>query len=49
LIALNLSATDTTAQLGFANSYHFSRVFKKIHGVAPRDFKRGGGPSSRER
>jgi AraC-like DNA-binding protein len=34
--------------VGFDDPYHFSRVFKQIHGVAPRDFKRGGGPSSRK-
>lgn len=28
--------------VGFEDPYHFSRVFKKIHGVAPRNFKRGG-------
>ena len=28
--------------VGFEDPYHFSRVFKQIHGVAPRDFKRGG-------
>ena len=27
--------------VGFDDPYHFSRVFKQIHGVAPRDFKRG--------
>lgn len=29
--------------VGFDDPYHFSRVFKKIHGVAPRDFVRGSG------
>jgi len=27
--------------VGFDDPYHFSRVFKQIHGVAPRAFKRG--------
>ncbi len=27
--------------VGFDDPYHFSRVFKQIHGVAPRDFQRG--------
>jgi len=49
LLESGLSVTATAGQLGFANPYHFSRVFKQIHGVAPRDFKRGGGPSSRKR
>jgi AraC family transcriptional regulator, arabinose operon regulatory protein len=49
LLQSGLSVTETAAQLGFANPYHFSRVFKQIHGVAPRDFKRGGGPSTRKR
>ncbi len=33
----------------FEDPYHFSRVFKQIHGVAPRDFKRGGALSTRRR
>lgn len=28
------------AQVGFADPYHFSRCFKSIHGVAPRDLLR---------
>ena len=35
--------------VGFDDPYHFSRVFKQIHGVAPRDFRRGGKPSKRSR
>jgi AraC-like DNA-binding protein len=27
--------------VGFDDPYHFSRVFKKVHGTAPRDFTRG--------
>lgn len=43
-----LLRSDETIQsvgraVGFDDPYHFSRVFKQIHGVAPRDFKRGGG------
>jgi len=49
-----LLRSDETIQaagrtVGFDDPYHFSCVFKRIHGVAPRDFKRGGGPSSRKR
>ena len=29
--------------VGFDDPYHFSRVFKQIHGMAPRDFQRGVG------
>lgn len=35
--------------VGFEDPYHFSRVFKRIHGVAPRDFRRDGRPSRRSR
>lgn len=35
--------------VGFDDPYHFSRVFKQIHGVAPREFKRGSRPSARRR
>ena len=49
LLESGLSVTETAAHLGFANPYHFSRVFKQIHGVAPREFKRGSRPSARRR
>ncbi len=31
---------EVAAELGFANPYHFSRVFKRIHGLAPVHFRR---------
>jgi methylphosphotriester-DNA--protein-cysteine methyltransferase len=52
LITAGVARSPNRAMLravGFDDPYHFSRVFKQIHGVAPRDFKRGGGPSSRKR
>lgn len=41
-----LQHSDLTVQaagraVGFEDPYHFSRVFKQIHGVAPREFRRG--------
>lgn len=39
----DLSVKAAGRAVGFEDPYHFSRVFKQIHGVAPRDFQRGGG------
>ena len=41
----DLSVKAAGRAVGFDDPYHFSRVFKKIHGMAPRDLKRRGGPS----
>jgi len=41
----DLSVKAAGRTVGFEDPYHFSRVFKRIHGVAPRDFKRGGAPA----
>lgn len=35
--------------VGFEDPYHFSRVFKQIHGVAPRHFRCGGAPSGQRK
>ena len=46
------TASETAAELGFANPFHFSRVFRKIEGVPPSRFQRlsriprGGGSTS---
>ncbi len=34
---------EVAAELGFADAFHFSRVFKAETGVAPRDWRAGGG------
>jgi AraC family transcriptional regulator len=31
---------EAAAQVGFTDPYHFSRCFKQVHRVAPRDFQR---------
>ncbi len=31
---------EAAAQVGFADPYHFSRCFKQVHRVAPKDFQR---------
>ncbi len=36
-----ISVKAAAQTVGFDDPYHFSRVFKRIHGVAPRDFMRG--------
>jgi AraC-like DNA-binding protein len=37
----NLTVKAAGRAVGFEDPYHFSRVFKQIHGMAPRNFKRG--------
>ena len=34
------------AELGFADAFHFSRVFRAAHGVAPREFRARAGAKS---
>jgi len=34
----NLSVKSAAAEVGFEDPYHFSRVFKRVHGVAPSRF-----------
>jgi AraC-like DNA-binding protein len=36
----NLSVKAAAAEVGFDDPYHFSRVFKKVHGVPPSKFGR---------
>jgi AraC family transcriptional regulator len=31
---------EAANQVGFVDPYHFSRCFKKVHGVAPKEFQR---------
>lgn len=35
-----LSVQSTAHQVGFDDPYHFSRVFKKVHGLAPKYFRK---------
>ena len=44
----DLSVKAAGRAIGFEDPYHFSRAFKQFHGVAPRDFKRGVAPNSRQ-
>jgi len=36
----NKLVKEAAAQVGFADQYHFSRCFKKVHRVAPKEFQR---------
>lgn len=36
----DLSIADIAQQLGFDDPYYFSRMFKKVMGMAPRDYRR---------
>lgn len=40
------SVTEVSAALGFANPFHFSRVFRSVTGVAPVRWRAGPGPKS---
>jgi AraC-like DNA-binding protein len=33
---------EAARRVGFSDPYHFSRCFKAVHGVSPRDLRRGG-------
>lgn len=38
-----LSIEQVAAKLGYANRYHFSRVFARVAGCGPATYRRGGG------
>jgi len=40
LLAPNALVKEAAGQVGFADPYHFSRCFKKVHRVAPKEFQR---------
>ncbi len=42
LLSQGLSVTQTSERLGYANPYHFSRVFKAVTGSAPSSVRAGG-------
>ena len=44
----DLSLTDISVRLGFNNPYYFSRVFKRIKGIAPSEYRRSGSQSGRK-
>jgi AraC-like DNA-binding protein len=37
---VNLSVTEIGRAVGYEDLFHFSKLFKKAHGMAPRDFRR---------
>ena len=40
LLASGLSVKETSRELGFSNPFHFSRLFRRIEGIPPREFQR---------
>lgn len=42
LLSQGLSVTQAAERLGYANPYHFSRVFKAVTGMAPSSVRAGG-------
>ena len=45
LLSQGLSVTQAAEQLGYANPYHFSRVFKSVMGIAPSAVRAGVQPT----
>ena len=43
LLCENLSIKETADRLGYADRYHFSKVFKKYFGASPALFRKSGG------
>lgn len=39
---------EVSNKLGYVDQYYFSRIFKKVIGVSPREYKSAGKPSGRE-
>lgn len=37
---VNLLVTKIGRAVGYEDLFHFSKLFKKAHGMAPRDFRR---------
>jgi len=37
-----LSITEVAGQVGYTDTNYFSRVFKKVHGKTPKDYRRDG-------
>lgn len=42
LLNSNKLVKEVAVETGFADAYHFSRAFKKVHGLAPSQFVAGG-------
>lgn len=40
LLGAGLLIKEAAQRVGFADPYHFSRCFKSVHGVSPRDFRK---------
>ena len=40
LLANGVSVAETSQQLGFANQFHFSRLFRQVEGLPPAEFAR---------
>ena len=38
LLDLDMNIYEVADQLGFENAFYFSKVFKKVEGVSPREF-----------
>ncbi|EEG72103.1 transcriptional regulator, AraC family, partial [[Clostridium] hylemonae DSM 15053] len=41
LKATDMYIYEVSSELGYEDQYYFSRIFKKVVGVSPRDYKNG--------
>ncbi|MDR1279465.1 MAG: helix-turn-helix transcriptional regulator [Opitutaceae bacterium] len=41
LVSSGAPLKEIGVEVGFADPYHFSRVFKRVYGLAPREFREG--------
>lgn len=42
LLGTGMLVKEAAQRVGFSDPYHFSRCFKAVHGLAPRDLRRSG-------
>jgi AraC-like DNA-binding protein len=44
LVETDRTVAEVAQAVGYDDPYHFSRVFRRVHGVSPRGFRRGAQP-----
>ena len=46
LVSTNLAVKEIGTSVGYENQLHFSRAFKAVYGVSPREWRRNASPSA---